>query len=86
MFELTQKVAAVNFTYYASMEPGHILIDSINDKAAYVDPSFTWGYSWKWYYWSEDQKKWMPGPVGCDAWMLKDGGIYKWSYEYWSMS
>jgi hypothetical protein len=84
LFELTQKIATITSTYYASIEPGHILIDSVNDKAAYVDPSFTWGNSWKWYYLSESQKSWTFGPVGCDAWLLKSGGIYKWSYEYWS--
>jgi len=83
LFELTQKTAAINYTYYALMEPGHIIISSINDKAAYTDPSYTSGYSWIWYYWDDAQKKWTIGPVGCDAWLLKDGGNYKWNYEYW---
>jgi len=84
LFELTRKIATVNYTYYAFIEPGHVLINSINDKASYTDPSYTWGYSWIWYYWDDAQKKWIPGPVGCDAWLLKNGGIYKWNYEYWT--
>ena len=83
LFRLMQEVAMITSDYYASIEPGHILVDSINGKAAYTDPSWTWGYAWKWYYWSEGELKWTIGPVGCDAWMLKDGGVYKWSYEYW---
>jgi len=84
LFELTQRIASINYTYYTLMEPGHILVDSINDKATYTDPSFTSGHSWIWYYWDGTQKKWIVGPVGCDAWLLNDGGIYKWRYEYWS--
>ncbi|MGQ9566051.1 MAG: hypothetical protein ACUVT5_05850 [Candidatus Bathyarchaeales archaeon] len=84
LFKLTQTIAAINYTYYASIEPGHILIDSINNKTAYTHPSFTWGYTWIWYYWNGEQNKWVAGPVGCDAWLLKDGGMYKWNYEYWS--
>lgn len=84
LFELTRKIAAVNHTYYALIEPGHVLINSINDKASYIDPSYTWGYSWIWYYWDDAQKKWISGPVGSDAWLLEDGGVYKWNYEYWS--
>lgn len=84
LFKLTQNITIINYTYYASIEPGHILVDSINDKASHTDPSFSWGYSWIWYYWSEEQNKWIVGPVGCDAWLLKDGGMYKWNYEYWS--
>jgi len=83
LFDLTQKITAVNYTYYTLTEPGHVLIDSINDKAAYTDPSYSSGYSWIWYYWDTAQKKWIVGPVGCDAWLLKDRGIYKWSYEHW---
>jgi len=83
LFKLTQKIANISYTYYPLMEPGHVLVDSINDKAAaYTSPSS--GYSWIWYYWDDAQKKWSVGPVGCDAWLLKDGGIYKWNYEYWS--
>ncbi|MEM2102877.1 MAG: hypothetical protein QXM22_05130 [Candidatus Bathyarchaeia archaeon] len=84
LFRLTQEIAAIDYSYYALMEPGHILIDSINDKANYIDPvTYSWGYSWIWYYWNENQNDWVVGPVGCDAWLLKDGGVYKWDYEYW---
>jgi len=84
LFELTQEIATVDYTYYPLMEPGHILVDSINNKAAYTDPSFSSGYYWIWYYWDGARKMWITGPVGCDAWLLKDGGMYKWNYEYWS--
>lgn len=84
LFRQTQEIAAVNYTYHALMEPGHVLVDSINDKATYIDPSYSWGYSWIWYHWNEEQKRWTVGPVGCDAWLLEDNGVYKWNYEYWS--
>lgn len=69
LFDLTQKVATVEYTYYANMEPGHMLIGSIN--------GWMQGW-WLWYYWDAEKGEWTFGPVGCDAWMLKDGGIYKW--------
>lgn len=75
LFGLSQKIAIINYSYYASIEPGHVVVDSINDKAGLS------GYLWFWYYWNNTEKQWVNGPVGCDAWLLKDGGIYKWSYE-----
>lgn len=69
LFDLTQKIAKIEYSYWPTMEPGHILITSINDKAE--------GY-WLWYHWDEEKNEWIIGPVGCDAWMLVDGGIYKW--------
>jgi hypothetical protein len=69
LFNLTRTVAEIEYSYWATMEPGHILITSINDSAE--------GY-WLWYYWDGDKGEWALGPVGCDAWMLRDGGIYKW--------
>jgi len=69
LFDLTRKVASVNYSYWATMEPGHILVTSINNYAE--------GY-WLWYYWDEVKNEWIFGPVGCDAWILKDNGIYKW--------
>jgi hypothetical protein len=83
LFDLTQKIAIVKYSYSALIEPGHVFVDSINNKAAYTDPSYTWGYGWIWYYWNDAEKNWVSGPVGCDAWLLKDGGIYKWNYERW---
>ena len=80
LFQLTQKIAEINYTYYPSMKPGHILVDSINDKTVSVDYSDVW----IWYYWDDDELDWILGPVGCDAWMLKNGGIYKWKFEHWS--
>lgn len=69
LFNLTTKIAKTNYSYWITMEPGRILIDSIND--------YTEGY-WIWYYWDESAKEWIFGPVGCDAWILKDNGTYKW--------
>ncbi len=84
LFKLTQEIAITEYSYYASTEPGHVLVDSINNKTTYTDPSYAWGYSWIWYYWSDGEKTWVSGPVGCDAWLLRNGGIYKWNYERWS--
>jgi len=83
LFQLTQKIAEINYTYYPSMKPGHILVNSINDKEAYTI-GFSEGWSWIWHYWDSNEQKWISGPVGCDAWMLKNGGIYKWKFEHWS--
>jgi len=69
LFNLTRTVAKIEYSYWPTMEPGHILMTSINDSAE--------GY-WLWYYWDEDSGEWVFGPVGCDAWMLKDSGVYKW--------
>jgi len=69
LFNLTRTVAKIEYSYWPTMEPGHILMTSINDSAE--------GY-WIWHYWDEDGGEWVFGPVGCDAWMLRDGGIYKW--------
>lgn len=69
LFDLTKKVADVNYTYWATMEPGHILISSINNHAS--------GY-WVWSYCDTAKSEWVFGPVGCDAWMINDNGIYKW--------
>lgn len=69
LFNLTRTVAKIEYSYWPTMEPGHILMTSINDSAE--------GY-WLWYYWDEDSGEWVFGPVGCDAWMLIDGGVYKW--------
>jgi len=87
LFQLTQEIATVDPKYDQWAKPGHIFIEAINDKEGsssdHIDEGYSDGYSWMWYYWDSDQQKWVSGPVGCDAWMLKDGGIYKWSFEYW---
>jgi hypothetical protein len=84
LFRLTQEIAVTEYSYYAFSEPGHVIVDSINNKTGYTDPSYTWGYSWIWYYWSDTDEKWVSGLVGCDAWLLISHGIYKWNYERWS--
>ncbi|MDI6690766.1 MAG: hypothetical protein QME50_02720 [Candidatus Bathyarchaeota archaeon] len=68
LFDLTRKVANITYDYYAIIEPGHIIITSINNQTA----------GWLWYYWDETINDWAWGPVGCDAWTLKNNGIYKW--------
>ena len=74
LFELTQKIATIEYGYY-SMGPGHVLVDSINNKNG------TFTSYWLWYYWNVNDKSWVFGPVGCDAWLLQNGGIYEWKYS-----
>jgi hypothetical protein len=85
LFQLTQKVASIDFTYDALMKPGHIRVTSINNANEYTNYtiSYSEGAAWLWYYWDDSEQEWVFGPVGCDAWMLKDGGIYKWNFAYW---
>lgn len=85
LFQLTQEIASVDPRYDALAKPGHIFIEAINDKRESISyhPKYCEGHSWMWYYWNGHEQKWVSGPVGCDAWMLKDGGVYKWSFEYW---
>jgi hypothetical protein len=84
LFELTREIAVIKYSYYAYTEPGHVLVDSINNKTAFTNPSYTEGYTWIWYYWSNSDKDWVSGPVGCDAWLLENGSNYKWNYEQWT--
>lgn len=72
LFDLTRKVAQVEPEYWPLMEPGHVTVKSINNCAQ--------GY-WLWYYWDEEKDEWIFGPVGCDAWMLRDDGVYKWYFS-----
>jgi hypothetical protein len=84
LFQLAQNLTTIKYTYYALSEPGHVLIDSINNVSSYTDSSYAWGYSWIWYHWNDNEEKWIGGMVGCDAWLLENGGAYKWNYERWS--
>ncbi|NWG11090.1 hypothetical protein HXY33_04990 [Candidatus Bathyarchaeota archaeon] len=70
LFELTREVAEVEYSYDPTMEPGHILVSSINN---YAD-----GF-WVWYYWDTAASVWVFGPVGCDAWILRNNGVYNWT-------
>lgn len=83
LFQLTQEIATINYTYYPEMKPGHIRLTSINDSEEYSIGYYE-GWSWIWCYWNNGEQEWISGPVGCDAWMLNAGGIYKWSFEHWS--
>jgi len=74
LFDLLTKVANVTYTYWPTLEPGHILIDSINDVGGEK------GHYWLWYYWNSKTSKWVFGPVGCDAWPLENRGIYEFVY------
>lgn len=69
LFDSTRETANVQYTYWPTMEPGHVLVTSINNYAE--------GY-WIWYYWNDAKNEWSFGPVGCDAWILKNNGVYKW--------
>ena len=69
LFDVTRQVANITYSYLSSMEPGHIFLSSINGHAT--------GY-WVWSYWDETSAQWVFGPVGCDAWTLKDNGVYEW--------
>ncbi len=77
LFDLIQREAVVEYDYYATMEPGHILVTSING----LEPDYETFQYWFWYYWDAETGKWVHGLVGCDAWKLKADGIYKWVYE-----
>jgi len=77
LFDLTQKQAVVDYQYWAMMEPGHILVTSING----LEQNYATSQYWFWYYWDAETGKWVHGLVGCDAWKLKTDGIYKWAYE-----
>jgi hypothetical protein len=68
LFDLSRQVSEVNYSYYPTMEPGHIIITSIGNSTS----------GWIWYYWDETANDWVWGPIGCDAWTLEDNGIYKW--------
>jgi hypothetical protein len=77
LFDLIQKVAVVEYDYWTTAEPGHMVVTSING----IKQNWMEGPWWFWYYWDVETGKWVHGPVGCDAWKLKADGIYKWAYE-----
>ncbi|MGQ9506868.1 MAG: hypothetical protein ACUVTB_03285 [Candidatus Bathycorpusculaceae bacterium] len=77
LFDLTQNLTKVRYDYYPWMEPGHVLVNSINGVA----PSE--GKYWFWYYWDEAKDEWIFGQVGCDAWILRNNGTYRWIYKVW---
>jgi hypothetical protein len=77
LFRITQKIVVITYSYYAFAQPGHVFVDSINNKAS----NSTSGYYWDWYYSTDNGKTWVLGPVGVDAWLLTNGGFYKWVYE-----
>ncbi|NIO37282.1 hypothetical protein GTO27_06200 [Candidatus Bathyarchaeota archaeon] len=82
LFQATPEIAKINYTYYQFIQPGHILLHSINDKDAVTGDSEGW--NWIWYYWDRDLREWISGPIGCDAWMLRNNCSYKWKFEHWS--
>jgi hypothetical protein len=82
LFELTNQVAKIEYEYYQKMEPGHVLMKTINGVA----PSPAEGKYWFWYYWDENSNQWVFGQVGCDAWTLRDNGTYRWIYKVWGDS
>jgi len=88
LFQLTGNVTTIDdYDYNPLMRPGRIRLKSINGESEYtnynLEEGYSEGHSWLWYYWDSNEQNWVLGPVGCDAWILEDGGIYKWSCEYW---
>lgn len=79
LFDLTCRIAKVEYDYYPTAEPGHVFVKAINGIAS----SFSEWKFWFWYYWDETIKRWILGQVGCDAWTLRDNGVYKWAYKVW---
>lgn len=77
LFDLIQREATVDYDYYATLEPGHILVTSIDG----LEQSRATFQYWFWYYWDVEAGKWVHGMIGCDAWKLKADGMYKWVYE-----
>ena len=78
LFDLTRNLTMIDYSYYSAMQPGHALVNSINGVA----PSD--GKYWFWYYWDDTKNVWIAGQIGCDAWVLKGSGVYKWVYTAWS--
>ena len=74
LFDLTQAISTIKYSSWGT-GPGQIFIDSINGKSS------TRNSYWLWYYWDSSGKSWTWGPVGCDAWLLQNGGIYEWKYQ-----
>lgn len=79
LFDLTQQVAQIEYDYYPVMQPGHVLMKTINGVA----PSPSELKYWFWYYWDDITNQWVFGQVGCDAWTLRDNGTYRWIYKVW---
>lgn len=77
LFDLTKNLTNVEYGYYPGMEPGHVLVNSINGVASDGEKY------WFWYYWDETNHEWVFGQVGCDAWILKNNGTYRWIYKIW---
>jgi hypothetical protein len=78
LFDITQEVAAVKYSYDATEQPGHVFVNSINNVAM-ANTNGTW-YYWAWFYSNDNGKTWMYGTVGCDAWLLTNGSVYEWNY------
>ncbi len=81
LFNLTQHVAW-NLSYYEG--PYGIYITCINRVCERIVEPGHEGYSWIWYYWDEDTKTWVWGPVACDKHVLYNGEVLMWRYEHWS--
>lgn len=79
LFDLTRQVAKIEYDYYPAMAPGRVLMKTIDGVA----PSPTEWKHWFWYYWDDATNHWVFGQVGCDAWILRDNGTYRWIYKVW---
>lgn len=57
---------------------------SVSELGAFVDKINNIGLDpntfWLWSYWDRDSGICVPGPVGCDQWVLRNGDIVLWTY------
>jgi len=73
LFNATKMIAEIEYEKY---EWG-IFITAINTVRG--DQS----HFWLWHIWDSAKKQWEPGPVGADAFILRDGDTVSWAYSTW---
>jgi len=73
LFNATRIVAEVGYTKY---EFG-IFITSINGVSGDKN------HGWLWNLWNSTKAQWEFGPVGAEAFILKDGDTISWVYSTW---
>lgn len=73
LFEATKTVADIEYTKYS----WGVFITSMNGVRG--DQS----HGWLWHVWNSTRAKWDFGPVGADAFILKNGDTVSWVYTSW---
>jgi len=73
LFEVTIRVATVNYTGY--MGTG-VFVTAINGVA---NPHLSSKHYWIW--WTRTTEGWTTGPVGCDQYFVNNNETYYWYYE-----